>query len=122
VWHSGRCWRSACEGLPAIISREQQFAEKLHAYTLPRPVPPNSRVRDLVDMVLLIESGTLSSDKVREAISRTFERRGTHDLPATLRPPPDEWGAPFRALAQECRLTISLAQAFEVLRRFHAAV
>ena len=38
--------------LPAI-SREEQFAEKLHAYTLPRTGRPNSRVKDLVDMVLL---------------------------------------------------------------------
>ncbi len=30
-----------------IIQKEQQFAEKLHAYTLPRPSAPNSRVRDL---------------------------------------------------------------------------
>lgn len=35
------------------ISGEQQFAEKVHAYTLPRIQNPNSRVRDLVDMVLL---------------------------------------------------------------------
>jgi hypothetical protein len=37
------------------ISKEQQFAEKLHAYTLPRPEDrPNSRVKDLIDMNLLI--------------------------------------------------------------------
>jgi hypothetical protein len=29
------------------ISKEQQFAEKLHAYTVPRPDAPNSRVKDL---------------------------------------------------------------------------
>jgi hypothetical protein len=105
-----------------IISREQQLAEKLHSYTLPRPAVPNSRVRDLLDMVLLIESGTLSPEKVREALSRTFERRGTHDLPGTLTAPPDDWEGPFRALAEECRLTVSLAQAFEVLRGLHAEV
>ena len=105
-----------------MISREQQFAEKLHAYTLPRLVSPNSRVRDLVDMVLLIESGTLSAQKVGEALSSTFERRGNHDLPPTITPPPGEWEAPFRALAEECRLTADLAQAFEVLRRFLAEV
>ena len=105
-----------------MISREQQFAEKLHAYTLPRRVSPNSRVRDLVDMVLLIESGALSPEKVREALTSTFERRGTHDVPGTLTAPPDDWEGPFRALAEECRLTVSLAQAFEVLRLFQAEV
>jgi hypothetical protein len=39
-----------------IISQEQQFAEKVHAYTLPRKTP-NSRVKDLVDILLLIENG-----------------------------------------------------------------
>lgn len=105
-----------------MISREQQLAEKLHSYTLPRPVAPNSRVRDLVDMVLLIESATMSRDKVREALGKTFERRGTHGLPATLTPPPDEWAAPFHALAEECRLHFSLAEAFEILRCFHGEV
>ncbi len=105
-----------------MISPEQQFAEKLHAYTLPRALSPNSRVRDLVDMVLLIESGTLSPENVREALTRTFQRRGTHDLPGTLTVPPDDWEGPFRALAEECRLTVSLAEAFELLCRLHAEV
>jgi hypothetical protein len=38
------------------IAREQQFAEKIHAYTLPRNTA-NSRVKDLVDLALLIGSG-----------------------------------------------------------------
>jgi hypothetical protein len=36
-----------------MIAREQQFAEKIHAYTLPRSTQ-NSRVKDLVDLALLI--------------------------------------------------------------------
>jgi len=39
-----------------------------------------------------------------------------------MTPPPDEGEAAFRALAGECRMTANLAQAFEVLRRFHAEV
>jgi len=38
------------------IPSEQQFAEKLHAYTLPRS-NSNSRVKDLVDLALLSGSG-----------------------------------------------------------------
>jgi hypothetical protein len=37
-----------------VISAEQQFAEKLHAYTLPRGERVNTRTKDLIDMVLLI--------------------------------------------------------------------
>ena len=44
-------------GLPRpafrMISREQQFAEKLHAYTRPRLDRDNSRVKDLVDLLLM---------------------------------------------------------------------
>jgi Nucleotidyl transferase AbiEii toxin, Type IV TA system len=69
-----------------MIPREQQFAEKLHAYTLPRPGAVNSRVRDLVDMILLIQSRTLKSDNVREAVRITFNRRKTHLLPSALPP------------------------------------
>ena len=41
-----------------MIAREQQSAEKIHAYTLPRN-SPNSRVKDLVDMALLIGDNQL---------------------------------------------------------------
>src|SRR5208282_4246746 len=77
-----------------LIPREQQFAEKLHAYTLPRPGAVNSRVRDLVDMVLLIQSRTLQSDKVAEAVRVTFDRRGTHVLPNLFPQPPKDWQKP----------------------------
>ena len=101
-----------------MIPREQQFAEKLHAYTLPRQGAANSRVRDLVDMVLLIQSGTLANDKVAEAIRVTFERRKTHALPNTLPVPPAEWQRPYQALALECGLSGLVENAFAVLRSF----
>lgn len=52
-----------------MIPREQQFAEKLYAYTLPCPGAVNSRVRDLVDIVLLIRSDTLSQTKTADVCS-----------------------------------------------------
>lgn len=73
----------------AMIAREQQFAEKIHAYTLPRS-NPNSRVRDLVDLYLLIESDSLDLSRATEALRRTFERRVTHEIPVTLTPPPPD--------------------------------
>ncbi|HXW54689.1 MAG TPA: nucleotidyl transferase AbiEii/AbiGii toxin family protein [Candidatus Cybelea sp.] len=101
-----------------MISSEQQFAEKLHAYTLPRSGAVNSRVRDLVDMVLLIESGTLKTNKVSEAIHVTFERRKTHSLPKTLPAPPAEWQRPYQALALECGLPRPIEDALSILRSF----
>lgn len=104
------------------IQREQQFAEKLHAYTLPRAGAVNSRVRDLVDMVLLIRSGALNKSVVVEALRRTFDRRGTHPLPTTLQPPPADWDKPFQALAEECQLGLSVDMAFAELTQFTTMV
>jgi hypothetical protein len=101
-----------------MIQREQQFAEKIHAYTLPRPSAPNSRVRDLVDLGLLIRSGTLDAFRVVECIRRTFTRRDTHPVPRTLEAPPASWTAPFAALAEECSLEISVSEAFLDLARY----
>jgi hypothetical protein len=105
-----------------MIRREQQFAEKLHAYTLPRTAAPNSRVRDLVDMVLLIRSGTLESSRVAHALRATFERRATHPVPKALNPPPEEWNAPFARLAAECRLELSAGEAFRLREEFYTVL
>jgi nucleotidyltransferase AbiEii toxin of type IV toxin-antitoxin system len=98
-----------------MIPREQQFAEKLHAYTLPRQGAANTRVRDLVDMVLLIQSGTLAKAMVAEAIRVTFDRRGTHDVPISVPQPPTDWQKPYDALAKECGLSGALDGALAIL-------
>ena len=102
-------------GIPVLpfplISREQQFAEKLHAYTLPRERASNTRARDLVDMLLLIRM-KIDAAKTAEAIAVTFKMRARHDLPANLAPPPAEWAKPYAELARECQLTETMEQAF----------
>jgi hypothetical protein len=100
-----------------VIAREQQFAEKIHAYTLPRNAA-NSRVKDLVDMALLIGAGGLDKRRILDALHLTFERRGTHDLPAGLIPPPADWQIPFRALAEECGLPADVAAVFAGVQEF----
>ena len=103
-----------------MIAREQQFAEKIHAYTLPRNAA-NSRVKDLVDLVdlaLLIGSGGLDKQRIMEALRLTFDRRGTHNLPASLAPPPADWQMPFHALAEECGLPTDVAAVFAGVQEF----
>lgn len=94
-----------------MISREQQFAEKVHAYTLPRDGRQNSRVKDLVDMVLLIQLGGMDREVLSNAIRATFERRGTHTLPSPLPAPPDDWTKPFAVLAKDCSVKHDVASA-----------
>lgn len=111
-------------GIPAAefptISREQHFAEKIHAYTLPRGAP-NMRVRDLVDMVLLIRMG-LDAGKTAAALSATFKRRNTHPVPKKLGPPPATWAARFAAIAKECGLSPQIDAAYEETERYYASL
>jgi hypothetical protein len=101
-----------------MIAREQQYAEKIHAYTLPRSTP-NSRVKDLVDLALLTAEGKLDRDRCTDALRLTFERRNTHPLPTALDAPPPDWQTPFEALAKECGLETDLAATFEKVRSFY---
>lgn len=87
----------------ALLPKEQHFAEKIHTYTFPRGDVPNSRTRDLVDMVILIQKG-LAKQKTLEALKATFNRRGTHIIPKALAYPPDKWELPFKNLAEEVGL------------------
>ncbi len=106
------------EALPVpVISREQQFAEKLHAYTRPRPTP-NSRVKDLVDLLLLVRMRAMVPEKLRTTAEKTFRRRGTHSFPAVFPLPPPLWHPPFRKLAEECGLAVEMAQAVEEIKEF----
>ena len=101
-----------------IISAEQQFAEKLHAYTLPRGERVNTRTKDLIDMVLLIREETLDKSNTAAAVRATFMKRATHDVPKQLDPPPAEWEPVFDALAKECNLAMQLPEGFELVREF----
>jgi hypothetical protein len=94
----------------------------LYAYTLPREGAANSRVRDLVDLTLLVRSGILDDARVAEAIRRTFARRGTHAVPQNLTEPPESWSAPFAALAGECSLGSSAGEAFEEVARYFSGL
>ena len=97
-----------CPLFPAI-SKEQQFAEKLHAYTKMRKGRMGTRIKDLIDMVLLIQEGNMKAAKALEALRMTFNKRNTHPLPSELPVPPQEWLEKFDGLASECQLALSLA-------------
>jgi hypothetical protein len=95
-------------GLPPVtcraVSPEQQFAEKLHAMTLPREGIPNSRTHDLADLMLLLDLGLPGPGAVRLAVDRIFETRRTHPVPSILPDPPASWREEFPILARDLAL------------------
>ena len=88
---------------------------------MPRSVP-NSRVRALVDMVLLIREGKVSPTKARAALKAVFARRKSHDVPAVLAAAPASWVKSFTEMAEECGLEIDLKAGFETLNRFYLKI
>lgn len=102
----------------ALLPREQHFAEKIHAYTLRRN-GSNSRVRDLADLILLINEGPLDPKRAAQAVWATFERRKTHPLPKVLPAPPETWAEPYRLIAAEISLTPEeVREAFGLVERY----
>ena len=122
---SGRDWLGfagvASTGFRAV-SPEEQFAEKLHAYTLPRGGRENTRVKDLVDLVLLIERTTMNAARLPKAIRETFQRRKTHEIPPALASPPASWSKPFAEMAVECGLAPNMEGQFEVVAKFFSGL
>jgi predicted nucleotidyltransferase component of viral defense system len=117
-------WLNFC-GISAprvkIISIEQQFAEKIHAYTLPRGDKPNSRVKDLIDILLLMKMRTLNLGTLNMNLQKVFKIRNTHALPSQLPTPPLEWTQPYSNLAEECGLEKNLSLAFQEIASFFSS-
>lgn len=107
-------------GIPAarvaLYPVTQQFAEKIHTYTFPWQDRDNTRVKDVVDLVLLVDSGLLEPDRVKHALRATFETRRTHKLPARLSMPPTDWAESYAAQARDLRLpAMTLQEAYTYL-------
>lgn len=73
----------------------QHAAEKLHAYSrLYAGDRPSSRVKDLVDLVLLIDAGLLTDPRrLRERVAIVWRARDRAGPPPSLREPPPTWEA-----------------------------
>lgn len=100
-----------------VLCIEEIFAEKLHAYTLPRD-RINSRFRDLIDMYMFVNVNKIDSDKLSNCINSVFKRRKTHAIPDKLQTPPIEWENRFDSLAKECELNVTCEEAFNVIQKF----
>lgn len=73
--------------VPAV-DLAQHAAEKFHALTRVYGDRPSYRVKDLVDLVLLIELGLIDQVRLAERLETVFRVRGTHPIPVELPEPP----------------------------------
>jgi hypothetical protein len=114
-------------GLPRheveVVDPAHHFAEKVHAFTRTYGDRPNTRVRDLVDIVLLIDDGLEPSSEVLTIVSRLFELRATHAMPAELPDPPPFWRENYPSLAADLDVSAkTLDEAMALVREFWAAL
>ncbi|MHC4844954.1 MAG: nucleotidyl transferase AbiEii/AbiGii toxin family protein [Planctomycetota bacterium] len=107
---------------PAValaVPREVQFAEKVMAYTRPWGDRVNTRTKDLIDLLLLIDLGLNDRAALHEALSDTIAARPGRTLPSALPAPPADWRETFQAMAEEVGLQdTDLDAGFRRLQRF----
>lgn len=101
------------------VDPAQHFAEKLHAFTRPHGDRANSRVKDLPDLLLLMDQGLAPTAELADTVGHVFAVRSSHDLPERLPDPPAEWADRYATLAEELGLEAdSVRAAMARLRSF----
>lgn len=111
----------AFAGMPTrdveVVSPVQVFAEKLHALTRSYR-GGNTRVRDLVDLMLVIEDGLLPDAPLLRAVRIVFDARGTHAIPEDIPETPESWSLTYATLAED--LDVQARSVADALRRLRA--
>ncbi len=104
------------------IKSTQNFAEKVHALTKPRD-KGNSRVKDLVDLVIIINQHGVHEQDCRKALQDIFNHRATHEIPTTISMPPISWRGEYETMAKNCGLREkTLEMGMETLSDFYSRV
>lgn len=99
-----------------VIDLPRHTAEKFHAMTRDFGERENSRVRDLVDLVVLHEHSLLSPGPAAIAVRKVWSERDRAAPPADLPQVPANWDERYRALAAELGLQAqSLSDAVTVI-------
>ncbi|MGP3958511.1 nucleotidyl transferase AbiEii/AbiGii toxin family protein [Nonomuraea sp. 3N208] len=103
------------------VDRRQHFAEKLHALTRDYGSRPNTRIKDLVDLILLIEDGLLADSGLLLVMRHVFAVRATHSVPGGIPDPPPVWESDYPRLAEGVTYASpDLSSALDLLRAFWA--
>jgi predicted nucleotidyltransferase component of viral defense system len=103
----------------SVLPIEQHVAEKLHAYSRSYgDGRRSSRVKDLVDLVLIRSTTPVLASQLREAIDATFSERTVHDIPHRFVEPPTTWATRFTDLATEVGLDPDIDVGFRLTAAF----
>jgi hypothetical protein len=100
------------------LPMEFHVAEKVHAYTRRYESGVSSRVKDLVDLLLISAHTPFVALDLRCALDSTFEGRGSHPLPDTLPLPPGDWGPSYHNMAREVGITDDITSGYELVSAF----
>jgi hypothetical protein len=97
-----------------VVPLERQVAEKLHAYTATYGLREleSTRVKDLVDLVLIGDLAELDATRLGGALELTFRTRATHLLPGAMPMPPSSWVRPYAELAQAVGIAPDLDEGY----------
>lgn len=87
------------------VDRNQHFAEKLHAFTQTYGDRPNTRVKDLADLVLLIDDDLQPTTTLRTTVTAVFTARPGGGAPGELPDPPVGWDARYIELVENLNLS-----------------
>ena len=100
----------AFAGIDAVtvpaLPLEFAVAEKGHACTRAYGARglASTRVKDLVDLVLVAGEAGLDARRLTEALDATFDHRATHPLPPQLPGPPADWRVPYGRMCRDIGL------------------
>jgi predicted nucleotidyltransferase component of viral defense system len=89
-----------------VIEVNRHAAEKLHAMTREFGDRENTRVRDLVDLILLVEHQLLDRDELSNACHQVWRERDKAPPPAVLPELPTSWRKRYERLAEDHDLTV----------------
>ncbi len=102
-----------------VVDPLQHFAEKIHTLTRSYGDRLNSRVRDLADIVLLIEDGLAASPELLRVVAHVFDERNMHPLPHEIADPPTFWRDSYPTLVADMDLTANdFDEAVALVRHF----
>lgn len=103
------------------VDLPRHAAEKTHAYArIYAHDRPSSRVKDLVDLALLVEQELLEPAAYSLAVIDVFAERDASTPPPDLPNPPGDWAVPFAAMAADIGLDQqSLGDAATLVQRFY---